>query len=62
MDVRKLFEANAQRMRALYAGQDQTERYAGLADAFRAQPPQHPVGPRVSRVVTLRSANSESAG
>ena len=37
MDVRKLLEANAARMEALYAGQDQTERYQALADAFRAQ-------------------------
>ena len=43
MDVRKLFEANAQRMRALYAGQDQTGRYAELADAFRAQFGREPV-------------------
>ena len=37
MDVRKLLEANAARMDALYAGQDQTARYQALADAFRAQ-------------------------
>ena len=37
MDVRKLLEKNAARMRALYAGVDQTERYEKLADAFRAQ-------------------------
>lgn len=35
MDVRALLERNAQRMRALYAGVDQTERYTRLADAFR---------------------------
>ena len=37
MDVRKLLEKNAERMRALYAGADQTERYEALADAFQAQ-------------------------
>jgi len=37
MDVRMLLEKNAARMSALYAGQDQTGRYEGLADAFRAQ-------------------------
>ena len=37
MDVRKLLEKNAERMRALYAGADQTERYEALAEAFRAQ-------------------------
>ena len=37
MDVRKLLEKNTERMRALYAGADQTERYEALADAFRAQ-------------------------
>ena len=37
MNVKELFERNAQRMNALYAGVDQTERYARLADAFRAQ-------------------------
>ena len=35
MDVRKLLEKNAARMSALYAGQDQTERYEKLAGAFR---------------------------
>ena len=37
MDVKKLLEKNAERMRALYAGADQTGRYEALADAFRAQ-------------------------
>lgn len=37
MDVRKLLENNAERMRALYAGVDQTGRYEALAEAFRAQ-------------------------
>ncbi len=37
MDVKKLLEKNAERMRALYAGADQTARYTALADAFRAQ-------------------------
>ena len=37
MDVKKLLEKNAERMRALYAGADQTGRYTALADAFRAQ-------------------------
>ncbi len=37
MDVRALLEKNAQRMRALYPGKDQTERYSRLADAFRSQ-------------------------
>ena len=37
MDVRKMLEKNAARMKALYAGQDQTARYEALAEAFRAQ-------------------------
>ena len=37
MDVKKLLEKNAERMRALYAGADQTGRYTALAEAFRAQ-------------------------
>ena len=37
MNVEALLKANAQRLTALYAGQDQTERYCHLADAFRAQ-------------------------
>ncbi len=37
MDVRALFERNRARLDALYAGQDQLERYEKLADAFRAQ-------------------------
>ena len=37
MDVKKLLEKNAERMRALYAGADQTGRYEALAEAFRAQ-------------------------
>lgn len=36
MDVRKLFERNADRLNALYAGQDQLGRYCALADRFRA--------------------------
>ena len=36
MDIKRLLEKNAARMRALYAGVDQTERYEKLADAFRA--------------------------
>ena len=35
MDVSKLLAANAERMNALYAGVDQTDRYARLAGAFR---------------------------
>ena len=37
MDVRALLEKNAQRMKALYAGEDQSARYGALADAFRGQ-------------------------
>lgn len=37
MDVRALFERNRARLDALYAGQDQLERYEKLAEAFRAQ-------------------------
>ena len=37
MDVRALFERNRARLDALYAGQDQLERYEKLADAFRVQ-------------------------
>ena len=37
MDVKLLFERNAQRMDALYAGVDQFERYNALAEAFRAK-------------------------
>ena len=37
MDVKKLLADNADRMHALYAGADQTERYSRLADAFRAK-------------------------
>ena len=37
MDVRALFERNRARLDALYAGQDQSDRYEKLADAFRAQ-------------------------
>ena len=36
MDIKRLLEKNAARMRALYAGVDQTDRYEKLADAFRA--------------------------
>ena len=43
MDVKKLLEANAARMRALYAGQDQTDRYTKLADDFRARFGREPV-------------------
>ena len=43
MDVKKLLEANAARMRALYAGQDQTDRYCRLADDFRARFGREPV-------------------
>ena len=35
MDVKALIERNRARMDALYAGQDQTERYGKLAEAFR---------------------------
>ena len=35
MDVSKLLAANAERMNALYAGVDQTDRYTRLAGAFR---------------------------
>ena len=37
MDVKALFESNRARLDALYAGQDQLERYSRLADTFRAQ-------------------------
>lgn len=37
MDVKALIERNADRINALYAGKDQTQRYSELADAFRAQ-------------------------
>lgn len=37
MNVQALLQQNAQRMNALYGGVDQSERYARLADAFRAQ-------------------------
>lgn len=36
MDVKALLERNSARMNALYAGRDQSARYAELADAFRA--------------------------
>ncbi|MDO5325063.1 MAG: galactokinase family protein, partial [Clostridia bacterium] len=36
MDVKQVFERNSERLRALYAGQDQLPRYAALADDFRA--------------------------
>ncbi len=36
MDVKKLFERNAERLNALYAGRDQLERYSALAEDFRA--------------------------
>lgn len=36
MDVRNMMETNAARLNALYAGKDQTARYAALADAFRS--------------------------
>lgn len=35
MDVRALFDRNRERLNALYAGQDQFERYNRLAEAFR---------------------------
>ena len=37
MDVKLLFERNADRLNALYAGVDQFERYNALAEAFRAK-------------------------
>ncbi|MBE5773518.1 MAG: galactokinase [Clostridiales bacterium] len=43
MDVKALLNENAQRMNALYAGKDQTERYSRLADAFRSQFGREPV-------------------
>ena len=43
MDVKALLEKNALRMNALYAGQDQSERYCRLADAFRRQFAREPV-------------------
>ena len=36
MDVKQVFERNAARLNALYAGHDQLPRYAALADDFRA--------------------------
>ncbi|MDO4866170.1 MAG: galactokinase family protein [Clostridia bacterium] len=43
MDVRTLLNANKARMDALYAGQDQLERYEKLANSFRAQFGREPV-------------------
>ncbi len=43
MDVNALISRNRARLDALYAGQDQTGRYARLADAFRAQFGREPV-------------------
>ncbi len=43
MDVRTLLNANKARMDALYAGQDQFERYEKLANSFRAQFGREPV-------------------
>lgn len=37
MDIRAVMERNRERMDALYASQDQTERYTVLAETFRAQ-------------------------
>ena len=37
MDVKQLFERNAQRLNALYAGVDQFDRYNALAETFRAK-------------------------
>jgi len=37
MDVRAIFDRNAERLNALYAGIDQYERYNALAEAFRAK-------------------------
>ena len=37
MDVRSIFERNAERLNALYAGIDQYPRYNALAEAFRAK-------------------------
>ena len=37
MNVKALFDQNAQRFHALYSGIDQSERYSALADAFRSQ-------------------------
>lgn len=37
MNVKALFERDAQRFHALYSGVDQSERYSALADAFRGQ-------------------------
>ena len=37
MNVKALFDQNAQRFHALYSGIDQSERYGALADAFRSQ-------------------------
>ena len=36
MNIQEIMERNLDRMNALYSGQDQTKRYAALADAFRA--------------------------
>jgi len=36
MDVKAVIERNSERLNALYAGKDQSARYAELADAFRA--------------------------
>ena len=37
MNVKELMQANAARLNALYAGQDQSARYEALAEAFRGQ-------------------------
>ena len=37
MDVRSIFERNAERLNALYAGIDQYPRYNALAEAYRAK-------------------------
>jgi len=37
MDVKALLERNSERMNALYSGRDQSARYTGLAETFRAQ-------------------------
>ena len=43
MDVRALFDRNKERLNALYSGQDQYERYNGLADTFRDRFGREPV-------------------
>ena len=42
MNVKALFDQNAQRLHALYSGIDQSERYSALTNAFRSQSSREP--------------------